>query len=128
MALTKARLLKHDLPVHGSLGGINDLAKGQTSQDGRETEPEQETSEPFFKKPKDEPYQLEPFFRNRSRIQNHPFCKERIETVKSPFQKSETWNHPNFEKNALGVKRPFSEQVSEFRGILGAILGMALTT
>ena len=37
-------------------------------------------------------------------------------------------NHPNFEKNALGVKRPFSEQLSEFRGILGAILGMALTT
>ena len=39
-------------------------------------------------------------------------------------------NHPNFEKqkNALGVKRPFSEQRSEFRGILGAILGMALTT
>ena len=31
-------------------------------------------------------------------------------------------------KNALGVKRPFSEQLSEFRGILGAILGMALTT
>ena len=37
-------------------------------------------------------------------------------------------NHPNFEKNALGVKRPFSEQLSEFRGILGATLGMALTT
>ena len=37
-------------------------------------------------------------------------------------------NHPNFEKNALGLKRPFSEQLSEFRGILGAILGMALTT
>ena len=37
-------------------------------------------------------------------------------------------NHPNFEKKALGVKRPFSEQLSEFRGILGAILGMALTT
>ena len=37
-------------------------------------------------------------------------------------------NHPNFEKNALGVKRPFSEQFSEFRGILGATLGMALTT
>ena len=37
-------------------------------------------------------------------------------------------NHPNFEKHALGVKRPFSEQLSEFRGILGAILGMALTT
>ena len=37
-------------------------------------------------------------------------------------------NHPNFEKNALGVERPFSEQLSEFRGILGAILGMALTT
>ena len=35
---------------------------------------------------------------------------------------------PNFEKSALGVKRPFSEQLSEFRGILGAILGMALTT
>ena len=38
-------------------------------------------------------------------------------------------NHPNFEqKNALGVKRPFLEQLSEFRGILGASLGMALTT
>ena len=24
-------------------------------------------------------------------------------------------NHPNFEKNALGVERPFSEQLSEFR-------------
>ena len=37
-------------------------------------------------------------------------------------------NHPSFEKNALGVKRPFSEQLSEFRGILGATLGMALMT
>ena len=37
-------------------------------------------------------------------------------------------NHPIFEKNALGVKRPFLEQLSEFRGILGATLGMALTT
>ena len=37
-------------------------------------------------------------------------------------------NHPKFEKNALGVKGRFSEQLSEFRGILGAILGMALTT
>ena len=37
-------------------------------------------------------------------------------------------NHPNFEKNALGVKRRFSEQLSEFRGILGATLRMALTT
>ena len=37
-------------------------------------------------------------------------------------------NHPNFEKDALGVKRPFSEQLSEFWGVLGAILGMALTT
>ena len=35
---------------------------------------------------------------------------------------------PILKKNALGVKRPFSEQLSEFRGILGAILGMALTT
>ena len=33
---------------------------------------------------------------------------------------------PILKKNALGVKRPFSEQLSEFRGILGAILGMAL--
>ena len=37
-------------------------------------------------------------------------------------------NHPNFEKKALGVKRPFSEQLSKFRGIPGAILGMALMT
>ena len=35
---------------------------------------------------------------------------------------------PILKKNALGVKRPFSEQLSEFRAILGAILGMALTT
>ena len=50
---------------------------------------------------------------------------------KAPFFEPESQkpgNHPNFEKNALGVKRPFSEQFSEFRGILGAILGMALTT
>ena len=40
----------------------------------------------------------------------------------------EPTNHPNFEKNALGVKTPFSEQLSEFWGILGAILGMAVTT
>ena len=37
-------------------------------------------------------------------------------------------NHPNFEKKALEVKRLFWEQLSEFRGILGATLGMALTT
>ena len=35
---------------------------------------------------------------------------------------------PILKKNALGVKRPFSEQLSEFRGILGATLGMALMT
>ena len=44
------------------------------------------------------------------------------------FKEGKPGNHPNFEKNALGVKRPFSEQLSEFRGILGAILGMALAT
>ena len=43
-------------------------------------------------------------------------------------QNQKPGNHPNFEKDALGVKRPFSEQLSELRGILGAILGMALTT
>ena len=38
-------------------------------------------------------------------------------------------NHPNFEKKkTLGVKRPFSDQLSAFWGILGAILGMAVTT
>ena len=53
----------------------------------------------------------------------------------SEYQMSSTFdlfqkpgNHPDFEKKALGVKRPFSEQLSEFRDILGAILGMALTT
>ena len=30
--------------------------------------------------------------------------------------------------NALGVKRPFSEQLSEFRDVLGATLGIALMT
>ena len=35
---------------------------------------------------------------------------------------------PILKKNALGVNKSFSEQLSEFRGILGAILGMALTT
>ena len=30
---------------------------------------------------------------------------------------------PILKKHALGVKRPFSEQLSEFRGILGATLG-----
>ena len=28
-------------------------------------------------------------------------------------------NHPNFGKNALGVKRPLSEQLSEFRAHYG---------
>ena len=32
-------------------------------------------------------------------------------------------DHPNFRKNALGVKRPFSELSGEFQGILGAALG-----
>ena len=42
---------------------------------------------------------------------------------------SETWETLQFwKKNSLGVKRPFSEQLSEFRGFLGAILGMAVTT
>ena len=35
---------------------------------------------------------------------------------------------PILKKKALRVTRPFSEQLSEFQGILGAILGMALTT
>ena len=35
---------------------------------------------------------------------------------------------PQFWKHALGMKRPFSEQLSEFRSILGATLGIALTT
>ena len=42
---------------------------------------------------------------------------------------SETWEPPQFwKRKALGAKRPFSEQLSEFRGILGATLGMALRT
>ena len=36
----------------------------------------------------------------------------------------EPGDHPNFRKNALGVKRPFSELLGEFRGILGAVLGV----
>ena len=42
------------------------------------------------------------------------------------FQK--TGNHPNAEKKKLWARRPFSEQLSEFRGILGATLGVALMT
>ena len=48
--------------------------------------------------------------------------------VSGCFSFQKPGNHPNFEKNALGVRRPFSEQLSEFRGMLGATLGMALTT
>ena len=42
--------------------------------------------------------------------------------------KQKSGNHPNFEKKALGVKGPFSEQLSEFWDILGANLGVAFTT
>ena len=40
-------------------------------------------------------------------------------------------NHTKLDKKTLfrlGVKRPFAEQLSEFQCILGATLGVALTT